>query len=492
MIQLSRIRSDFSFYGAGRWAGYGIVSAIAIFLAVLSFKADPKIMGFATVISLGLTFVLLCFVNIRIGFYMVIALGFIVADVERIFMDQYPLTSLVLAMPCLLICLVIFKEMSKKGLKWMPKHLIVYLYLLLTAYLLVEVFNPQMDSLLGWLSAFWQRLAYVFLLLVSCYIFKDLKSIRFFFKFFFIAIFITALYGCIQQWFGLSSFDQRWLDSDPRIAGLYSLPGSGLRKFSFLTDPANFGTFMAGGAVATLVSLMMGPFGKRNKVWLGISTAIIILGMSYSGTRTANFMLVGGLALYILMTIYQKKTQILAGVTGIIFLFVLYAPIYGNVTLNRFRSTFNGTPSENASYNVRLIHRSMMQPYMHRFPFGGGVNTAGVPGVKYNPHHFLAGFPPDGAYFGTALNTGWIGLALDCLFYFIILFYCIHYFYRCRSREVKTYSAAMAVLLFSLFLGSDAQFTVSSVPQSLIFIPLLAVIIKLHTFDEAELSKANL
>ncbi len=243
---------------------------------------------------------------------------------------------------------------------------------------------------------------------------------------------------------------------------------------------------------AALVLLVMGPFKKRTKRWLGIFTVIIILGMSYSGTRTANFMLVAGLALYILMTIYQKSTQVLAGVTGILLLFVLYAPIYGNITLNRFRSSFDGTPSEDASYNVRLIHRSMMQPYMHQHPFGGGVNTAGVPGAKYNPHHFLAGFPPDGAYFATALNTGWVGLALDCVFYFVILLYCVHYFYACRSREIKTYYAAMAASLFSLFLGADAQFTISSVPQSLIFIPLLAVIIKLHTFDKPELSKANL
>jgi hypothetical protein len=129
---------------------------------------------------------------------------------------------------------------------------------------------------------------------------------------------------------------------------------------------------------------------------------------------------------------------------------------------------------------------------MHSHPFGGGVNTVGGPGAKYNPDHFLAGFPPDGAYFGTALNVGWVGLALECIFYFIVLVYCVHYFYKCRNKEIKTYYAVMAAMLFSLFLGAYAQFTVSSVPQSLLFTAMLAIIIKLHTFDTPELSKTNL
>lgn len=483
MASLSKIRSDISFYGTGKIFKYGLAVFLALLIAVLAYKMGDKALIILTAACMGLIIVLLCYAHIETGFYLVIGLGFIVADAERYFMDAYPFTSIVLAIPCLLICLLLFKEMRKKEFDKLPSHPIIYIYFLLTAYLLIEIFNPQMESLLGWLSSFWQRLSYLFLLFISCYIFKDLKSIRFFFKFFIAAIFITAFYGCLQQWFGLPSFDARWVYDNPTVAGLYSLPGSGLRKFSSMTDPANFGTLMAAGALATLVMLIMGPFKRRTKMLLGVFTIIILLGMSYSGTRTANLMLVAGIVLYILMTIYHKRTKILAISAGLIFLFILYAPIYGNVTLNRFRTAFTSPPSENASYETRLIHRRMMQPFMHEYPFGGGVNTAGVPGKKYNPHSFLAGFPPDGAYFGMALETGWVGLALNCIFFFMILVYCVHYFYRCKNIEIKTYYGAMTLFLFSLFLGADAQFTISSVPQSLIFIPLLAIIAKLHTFD---------
>jgi hypothetical protein len=179
---------------------------------------------------------------------------------------------------------------------------------------------------------------------------------------------------------------------------------------------------------------------------------------------------------------------VLAIITGASLLFILYVPIYGNVTLNRFRSAFN-EPTDDASYNIRTVHRHMMQSYMYQYPFGGGINTAGAPGEKYNPHHRLAGFPPDSAYFSKALQEGWFGLALQCLFLFMILFYCVHYFYKCRNEEIRTYYASMATMLFASFLGAYAQFTISSVPQSLIFVPFLACIVKLHTFDTPELSK---
>jgi hypothetical protein len=244
---------------------------------------------------------------------------------------------------------------------------------------------------------------------------------------------------------------------------------------------------MAAGSLAALI-LLLGTSNRRKKIFLGISVLVILLGMSYSGTRTANIMILAGLALYILMTMYHKRTQVLAVAAGFLFLFILYVPIYGNVTLNRFRSAFKGTPSGDASYDIRLVHRRMMQPYMHSHPFGGGVNTAGTPGTKYNPHHFLAGFPPDGAYFDVALETGWVGLALECFFEFSILFYCVYYFYKCKNEEIRTYYAVMASMLFSLFLGAYAQFTISSIPQSFIFVAFLAIIMRLHTFDTAELS----
>lgn len=486
MSQLAKLRANIS--QNNHWLEYGFLSLTAILLVLLSLKVSPAISLGIAALGFGLTMLAAFFVNIEIGFYSLIALGFLVASLDRMTGNRLPLISSILMIPFLLFTIMLFKEGRKKESSWFVWHPIVYVYLLMTAYLIFEIFNFQMDSFLGWLSAFWQRVAYILFFFVACYIFKDLKRIRFFFMFAITAIFLTGLYGCIQQWVGLTPWDRRWL-SDPRIYGLFSLPGQGLRKFSTLSDPANFGTLMAGGTVATVI-LFLGSFQKKIKILLAIFTVFISLGMSYSGTRTANLIMAAGLALYILMTLYKKRTQIAAFLGGLAFLFILYAPIYGNVTLNRFRSAFY-SPEDDASYNVRLIHREMMQPYMHRYPFGGGVNTVGAPGAKYNPNHFLAGFPPDGAYFSVALQMGWVGFAINCLFDFLICAFCVHYFYKCKNEEIKTYYAAMVGMLFALFLGEYAQFTVSSIPQSLIFVPFLACIVKLHTFDTPNQQKLN-
>lgn len=481
-MQPAKIRSEVSFPNIGKAGGLVIACIIAVLMALFSFRLGPSFGLLSVAISLGLIIALACFIDVRIGFYGIIAFGYILGGVDRIFFGKFPLVSILLLFVCFLVGILFIRVMNRPNdCSWIHWHPIVWFYLLTTAYAVVELFNPQMESFLGWLSAFWQRMASILLLMLSFYVFKDIRRVRFFFKFTIGAIFITALYGCFQQWFGLSYFDRRWVYSDPHIYGLFSLPGGGLRKFSFLTDPANFGTFMAAGAALILIFIFRGVFGKKKSLLLVFFSLITILGMSYSGTRTANIMIFAALGLYVLMTLYQRSTRVLA-LTGFFgFFFIMNVPIYSNVTLNRFRSAFN--LSEDNSLNVRLVHRKMFQPYMHAHPFGGGINTVGAGGAKYNPGHFLAGFPPDGAYFAEALQGGWIGLFLNCAFYFLILSYCVHYFYKCKNDEIKTYYAAMTVMLFAQFLGAYAQFTVSSIPQSLVFIPFLAIISKLHTLD---------
>lgn len=483
MVNIGKIRSGFAYYKAGRWMEYILFSIVAIAMAFCVVDLRFEFNLLLLVASIGLGILILCFYNIQIGLYGMIGLGFLVGFLDRLVMGRFQLTSLVLMLPYLLIFIILIKSRLENKRKWIIWHPIVVFYLVTTAYLIVQLFNPQMTSFVGWISYFRGRLTYVFLMFVLMYVLTDLRKIRFYFIFIFGAIFITALYGCFQQWFGFTSFEWRWLTVDPRVLHLYSLPGGQVRTFSFLTDPANYGTLMASGGLGTLL-LSFGPFKKGIKALLIASSVIIFLGMSYSGTRTAYAMLPAGLGLYILMTIYNKKTIIFSLFAGVIFLALLYLPIYGSVTLNRFRSAFQ-PPSEDASYNVRTIHRHMMQPYIHAHPFGGGVNTTAGPGKKYNPRHVLAGFPPDSGYFSIALQTGWVGLLFECIYFFLILFYCVHYFYKCSNIEIKTYYAVIASMLFSLMLGAYAQFTISSIPQGFVFVPFIICIIRLHAFEKS-------
>jgi len=58
-------------------------------------------------------------------------------------------------------------------------------------------------------------------------------------------------------------------------------------------------------------------------------------------------------------------------------------------TLTGCRSTFK--VKEDPSMNVRDNTRARVQPYARSHPFGGGLNTSGALGLKYDPGHPLAG-----------------------------------------------------------------------------------------------------
>lgn len=461
-----------------------------IFCCALVFSAGMpeygKVVIMAAIGAFALFFFAFSIRDLSFGFYTMIALGFLLAYIDRMTFSRLPLYSVIFLAPFALFIFLIIKSVFYHERFHLKGHLLIYLYFFTLAYTLVQLFNPEMGSLVGWISYFRQSLSITALLLLSLYLFKDLKSVRLFFRFLFLAIFITALYGCYQQWIGLSAADRAWVYGNPTVLGLYKLPDGSIRKFSFLTDPANFGTLMAAGAVGVII-LALETSVKRVKIVAGLFAIIIFLGMSYSGTRTANIMIAAGIGLYILMTLYHKRTRMLALAAAMLYLFIMNVPIYGNVTINRFRTAFR-SPSNNASLDTRLINREKIRPYLYHHPFGGGVNTTGVTGLKYNPHHPLAAIPPDSSLVATFMENGWIGLAINMVFLFLLVAYSVHYFYRCSNPEIKTYYAIIASMLFCLGLvGAYAQYTLINVPQIFVYIPFIAIVVNLHTFDKSNI-----
>ncbi len=474
------------------WKGivYGAVCVSLLTLFWFTGLEKPVVPILAVGAGFALLFIALTFYDLRFGFYGMIGFGFFLAFLDRMTNSSLPMYSLFFFLPFALFMVILVETVSQRKRFKAEWHLLLIAYLVIFAYGIFEVFNPQMGSLLGWVSYFRQSFSLLILLFVCLYFFKDLKSVRFFFQFLIGAIFVTAVYGCIQQWFGMAPWDRRWVYGNPSVLGLYSLYGLGIRKFSFLTDPANYGSLMAAGAIATLI-LALESTGRVKKIILFFFTAVILLGMSYSGTRTANIMVVAGLVLYIMITLYRKRTWIFTLIAGFVFLFILYAPIYGNVTLFRIRTAFRA-PTNDASLNVRFINRERMRPYIQSHPFGGGVNTTGAGGAQYNPNHFLASIPPDSSLVANMMETGWVGLALHLLFLFLLLAYAVHYYYRCQNKEIKTYYILMATMLFSLGLvGAYAQYTLINVPQIFVYIPFIAIIIKLYKFDTPEYIKTK-
>jgi len=220
-----------------------------------------------------------------------------------------------------------------------------------------------------------------------------------------------------------------------------------------------------------------------------VGIVFMLLGMGYSGTRTANVMLVAGIAMFVLLTLNKKPTRIFAVIASLIFLVLLYGP-YTNVTINRFRTSFIGRKDE--SFNVRERNRKFIQPYIYKHPFGGGVGTVGGSGLKYNPGHYLAGFPPDSGYLRKALELGWVGLIFTCLLYYIVLRYGVRRFFRCKNEDLKIIHAGAIATLFSFYMAEFAQEAIGQITDIVIYYPLLAMLLKMQYFKRYnEVSKPH-
>jgi putative inorganic carbon (hco3(-)) transporter len=259
------------------------------------------------------------------------------------------------------------------------------------------------------------------------------------------------------------------------------LDNGSFRKFSTLTDPAAFGILMAVSALLTTVTVLRAPL-RRTKLLFSAALLFQLLGMSYSGTRTAIFAVIAGIGLFILMTLNNVRTLLFAIFCTLVFGFLMFAPIYGNVTLNRFRSAFHF--SKDASYEVRNTNRARIQPYIYTHPFGGGAMTTGTNGLKYNPSHYLAGFPTDSGFLRSALEYGWIGFTLVCMLFFVILQQGAHHaFFKEKAPLARAFLLAAVVALFGNIVSQYSQVAIGATPQIFLYHAIIAIIVNISNLE---------
>lgn len=468
--------------------GYALLGLVACAIAFAVAKIDERL-GILIIIGLtGGTVAFVCLFHTRLGFYLTVIVSFFVFYVNRMMNDLLPVGVAVDAMLALTFIGIYFRKTMMKEKYWLhSKNAITVFFFLTLAFLLVEAFNPSMHSFSGWFFIFRKNLNFVFIFYIGLHIFDSLDRVKEFIKLWLALCFFAGLYGCFQEWHGLLGFEERWVNYDPQRYKLYFQAGS-MRKFSILSDPTAFGMLMADAVILTLI-LMMGHITRKQR-WLLILIVIpMALGMAYSGTRTANAMLPAGLIIFILMTITSKKTLAFSIMSLMVFIVILFGPFH-NGTINRIRTTFFF--SEDGSYNVREMNRERIQPYILRHPLGGGPATSGVMGLRYNPTHYLAGFPPDSGYLHTALELGWVGLALTCAMYFVVLWTGIRNYYRSHSPQIRALYVAILAALYGYIIANYAQVAVGQLPGCFFFYTMMAVLIRLKTFEkEPEPKKIN-
>lgn len=352
--------------------------------------------------------------------------------------------------------------------------------LLIFSFYIMEAFNPEIPNRLGWFKFFRKEIIYLLFYYISFLMLDSLEKIRRFVKLWIILAVVVALWGIKQQWFGFTAYEDAWIHSDPNITILL-FQGGMFRKFSLLPDPAAFGVMAASTSLFTLVLAIRTPLKKRKRLLFFI-TFLQMVASSYSGTRTCNVMLIGGLASYIIFTLNERRTIIVLFSSIAIAVFLLFGPLQNSPVIFRIKTTFDG--SKEPSNMVRDVNRHNIQPYIWQHPIGGGLNTCGEEGAAYYPGHRLAGYPPDSGYMKIMLEQGWVGLAIGITFYFFILYRGVTGFYDSKRQEIKTLYIAFTVCIFSLVVGQYSQLAISQYPEYLFYLATLVIFYKLKEYDK--------
>jgi len=428
--------------------------------------------------------VMACILDTQMGLYINVIYCFFAFAFSRFFFnDEFPtgVASDILVLATLFSFFIKRTNLRSSVDRFVHTPVVIAI-LVLFIYLLIELFNPYAHSFDGWYQTFRKSLGALFLLFIAYKAFDDYKSIKNFLTLLFIVCTISGIYGCIQEWHGLFNYERAWAMADENRFGLIFIGGD-FRKFSTMSDPTAYGIMMAScGILFTIIAWNEKRWPVKLVLIAGVS--FMFLGMAYSGTRTANAMAAAGLAMFMLLTLNKKSTKIFAAVSGVAFIVLMYVPYYSNDTLNRFRTTFNGTNDD--SYKVREVNRAFIQPYIYSHPIGGGLCTTGAGGLRFNPSHYLAGFPPDSGYLKKALETGWIGLIIICILYFVVLKNCIKGYFDEEDPEKKILFAACCAFLFSFYIADFAQDAIGQITDVVVYYPLIAITLKLKDLGKKE------
>jgi putative inorganic carbon (hco3(-)) transporter len=461
--------------------GVLVLIAIAIssgILATTSFFLIPIVLG---LFLAGIVVIYLCLFKPLTGFYIVNLAGFFVFYPNHIIgQDVLPLNSgLELLILILFIGTLISQKSGKIEQPGLPKTGVSITLLILTLYVAMEAFNPNVSGFSTWFIVFKRTLSFVLIYLSAYYLINTKEKLKFFIRFWITMSFITALYGCYQQWFGYLPFELNYIRNRP--TGFTVLfQGGQLRKFSFLGDVTTFGVTSGCMSLLALLLAINEKAGSRKYI-LFFMSLIMALGMSYSGTRTATIIIPSGLILYILITIQNKTTLVTLFFAALMAIGILFAPIYSNSTLNRIRSTFD---TRDESLNVRNRNRHFIQPYLYAHPIGGGIGTTNSEGVIYHPDHPLAGFATDSGFLIMGLEMGWIGLILLILFNLFILYQGINFYFKIFDKDLKLYVLVFLCTAFAFIVTQYSQENSGQFPFCIFFYSSLSLMKRLLEFDE--------
>lgn len=414
----------------------------------------------------GLPIIYKSVIDVHFGLYFLTWYSYFLFLIARLLPVRLPMgVGVELLELVLLIGILVAESRQKKKIDWSNfNNPVTYIFIFLQTYNVLQVFNPSAISLAGWFVSTRGIIFDILICFILVKLFTSLQVVINFTKVWLFLSLLAALYGIYQEIFGYADFEWRDIYSAPGTIFLIQNWGI-LRKFSFLSDVAAFGICMAYSAIFCAVLAMSNHLGWQKRVILMISALLMLVAMSFSGTRTATAMIPAGACMYIIMNINNRRTLIILFCLIIGFLAILYGPFYGT-SISRIRTTFQSKQDE--SMNVREYNRARAQPLIRNHPIGWGVNTTDSEGEALSPGHLFAGFPTDSGYLKIAITIGWIGLMIVMTLYFTVIATGVKNFYATTDPLIKSLYGAYIAAFFSLIVANFAQSALWQKPTGLL------------------------
>lgn len=421
----------------------------------------------------------------KFGIITLLVASYLLAWFMRMDLTTFPLGTIIDGILALLLLGFLIKQKYRQDW-WFIKTPISIMILIWLFYNLLQVLNPAAESRLAWLYTIRSSAIVMLSYFIFSYHIREKKTIRLILKIWLALGFFAALYATKQQYWGFFAFEERAIYSNPKLAELLYIWGQ-WRKFSIFSDPVTFAYNMV---ICSLICLgfIFGPTTTFKKYVLGALALFFLLNMLYSGTRGAYVLFPAALVLFGILN-FNKRVLLFSIVCGLFIAFLIRVPT-NNATLYRFQTAFK--PSNDASFNVRERNQEFIQPYIQSHPMGGGLGSTGVWGVRFAPDSFLAKFPPDSGYVRVAVELGWIGLLIFCIFMFITLKTGIDYFYKIKDPELKSYCLMMLLIVFALNIGNYPQEAIVQYPSSILFYLAIALMGICHKLDKEQSASVKL
>lgn len=423
----------------------------------------------------GIPLLVLGFLRLDIGVIIMLCIGFSLELLRK-----YTSAPVGVSLDALLalFCVSMIAQVARQKNLEFARHPISYFVLAWMYYCALEFFNPWTPTRMAWVYTVRSLAGLLFLYFIALYAFDTVPKIKRVIKWILGLGFVSALWGLHQEFNGFTQAELNWLYADElRLQLIYQW--GRLRVFSFFADPTTCGIIM-GYLSAMCVVLLVGPYRWWQRVALSVALVAMLLCMGYAGSRTPIAMFPAALAFFVLL--YPKRNILL--ITGLLFVFgsVGMMKSSSNPVIYRIQSAFK--PGQDASVQVRLDNQALVQPFIRDMPVGSGLGTTGEWGKRFAPGFWLATFAHDSGLVRIAVEAGYIGLTLYCLFLFTILYTGIRQYFRIRDPTRKNLTLAIVVVMFCLVIASYPQEAIPMLPTSLMFYVLLACMVRLGKIDD--------